>query len=253
MSAFTILIQGPVLSNLILMADQHKYANTIVSTWDYPALQDEVHLFIRNNLELVVNSIPDLTAVYNDQNRYLQFKSTYEGLQKVKSEYTIKVRSDEYYANLQPAVQKFLLDPNKILTNNVFFRKAKHMPYHPSDHLIIAKTELLKQVYEKCLHQCEKEGDNLEEGWFNQIPKRVVPEQQFAVNAIKLLEKKSYKLPTKVKDLEKIKSITKKHFEVVNTLELGNFLVSSKKYGQFENNMRFIMPEIDVISSMEQL
>lgn len=253
MSSFTLLIQGPVLRNLVLMAGQHKYANTVVSTWEYPALQDESYLFERPNLELVVNPVPDVTQVYNEQNRYLQFKSTYEGLKKIKSEYTIKVRSDEYYANLQPAVQKFLLDPNKILTNNVFFRKARHMPYHPSDHLIIAKTELLKAVYEKCIYQCEKEGNKLEKGWFSQVPSRVVPEQQFAVNVIKALESKSFRLPTKIKDLEKIKTITKKHFEVINSAALGDFFVSSRKYGKFENNLNFIVPEIDVVNSMEQL
>ena len=253
MSKFTLLIQGPVLRNLIVMSNQHKYLDTVVSTWHYPVLEEEASLFARPNLKLIANHTPDTTQIYNNQNRYFQFKSTYSGLLEVKTEYVIKVRSDEYYFNLNPAAAKFLSDPNKVLTNNVFFRKTKYMPYHPSDHLIVAKTELLKTVYEKCIHQCEKDGDKLEEGYFNQIPKRLVPEQQFAINVIKTLEKKSFRLPTKFKDLEKMREITRKHFDIINNQQLGKYFVTSKKHGKFDNNMNFLLPEIDVINSLEEL
>lgn len=253
MSKFTLLIQGPVLRNLITMSNQHKYLDTVVSTWSYPVIDEEANLYARPNLKLIVNDTPDTKDIYNNQNRYLQFKSTYSGLLEVKTEYVIKVRSDEYYFNLRPAVTKFLSDTNKVLTNNVFFRKAKYMPYHPSDHLIIAKTELLKTVYKKCIQECEKDGEKLEEGYFNQIPKRVVPEQQFAINVIKTLEKKTFKLPTKLKDIEKIKQITRKHFDVINNQFLGKYFVTSKKHGKFDNNMNYFLPEIDIMNSLEEL
>jgi hypothetical protein len=235
------------------MANQHNYLNTVVSTWWYPVVDEEANLFARPNLKLIVNHVPDTTQIYNDQNRYLQFKSTYSGLLEVQTEYVIKARSDEYYLNLNPAAMKFLSNPNKVLTNNVFFRKTKYLPYHPSDHLIIAKTELLKTVYKKCIQQCENDKEKLEEGYFNQIPKRIVPEQQFAINVIKTLEKKSFKLPTKIEDIDKMRAITKKHFDVINTQYLGQYRVTSRKYGKFDNNMNFLLPEIDILNSLEEL
>lgn len=235
------------------MANHHRYLSTVISTWWYPVINDEAVLYQRPNLKLIANQTPNVENIYNNQNRYFQFKSTLEGLKQISAEYTIKVRSDEYYSNLTPAVQKFLANPEKILTNNVFFRKTQYMPYHPSDHLIIAKTELLKKVYEKCISECEKDSEILEQGYFNQIPKRVVPEQQFAINAIKILEKPRFKVPTKIKDIDKMRALTKKHFEIVNSSLLGKYFITSKKHGKFDNNMNFLLPEIDVINSLEEL
>jgi hypothetical protein len=247
---FTLLIQGPILRNLITMCEMQKHMNTVVSTWIHPRIDSEIMLFYRPNLRPIINEVPNLENVYNEQNRYLQFCSTYLGLKEVDTEYVIKVRSDEYYSNLMPAIEKFLQDPNKILTNNVFFRKTSYMRYHPSDHLIIAKTSLLREVYENCIAECQLNGDVLEEGVFDQFPLRIVPEQQFAMTCIRKLEPNPFKFESQAK---KVKSIMKKHFEVINTAELGNFCVSAKRYGKFPNNLNFINPKLDVIKSLEEL
>ena len=42
-------------------------------------------------------------------------------------------------------------DPEKIHTLPVFFRKWDIWPYHPSDHLMAAKTENLKIMFDSCL------------------------------------------------------------------------------------------------------
>lgn len=253
MKDFTLLIQGPVLRNLIIMANYNNYLETVVSTWWYPVIDNESHLYYRENLRIVVNPLPDVRNIYNDQNRYYQFKSTYSGLREIKTKYTIKVRSDEYYSDLMPAIRKFLEDPNKILTNNVFFRKTRCLPFHPSDHLIIGKTKDLEKVYKTCITECEKNGNRLEIGVFNQIPKTIVPEQQFAINYIKMKEGRGFKLPTKLAEIDLMKELTKKHFDVINSGLLGDFFVTSRKLGKFDNNFGFILPEIDVIHTMEEL
>lgn len=250
MNNFTLLIQGPVLRNLITMCHMQKHMETIVSTWIHPYIDREVEMFYRPNLQPIINEVPDTSNVYNDQNRYLQFVSTYAGLRAVGTEYVIKVRSDEYYSNLLPAIEKFLKNPNKILTNNVFFRKSACLRYHPSDHLIIGRTSFLKEVYENCIVECEQNGDAIEAGVFKQTPKRIVPEQQFAMTCIRKLEKKPFKFP---QDTKKVSEVMRKHFEIIDNRELGNFCVSAKKYGRFVNSLNYLYPKIDVISSLEEL
>jgi hypothetical protein len=223
---------------------------TVVSTWMHPRIDSEIMLFYRPNLRPVINEPPNLMGVYNEQNRYLQFCSTYAGLKEVDTEYVIKLRSDEYYSNLIPAIEKFLKDPNKILTSNVFFRKTSYLRYHPSDHIIIGKTQFLKEVYKNCVAECEQNGEILEKGVFDQMPLRIVPEQQFAMTCIRKLEQKPFKFETQAK---KVNSIMKKHFDVINVAELGNFCVSAKRYGKFPNNLNFINPRIDIIKSLGEL
>jgi len=250
MNNFTLLIQGPILRNLITMCDMQKHMETVVSTWIHPRVDNEVMLFYRTNLRPIINEIPNLEGVYNEQNRYLQFVSTYAGLNEVDTEYVIKIRSDEYYSNLMPAIEKFLENPNKILTSNIFFRKTSYLRYHPSDHIIIAKTQLLREVYENCIAECELNGENLDRGVFNQTPTQIVPEQQFAMTSILKLEKESFKFQTQPK---KVNAIMKKHFDVINVGELGNFCVSAKRYGKFTNNFNFINPKLDIIKSLDEL
>jgi len=250
MNNFTLLIQGPILRNLITMCEMQKHMDTVVSTWIHPRIDSEIMLFYRPNLRPIINEVPNLQGVYNEQNRYLQFCSTYLGLREVETEYVIKVRSDEYYSNLMPAIEKFLKDPNKILTNNVFFRKTSYLRYHPSDHLIIGRTAFLREVYENCIAECEQNGDTLEEGVFDQYPLRIVPEQQFAMTCIRKMEKKPFKFETQAK---KVNAIMRRNFEVINCAELGNFCVSAKRYGKFPNNFNFINPKLDIIRSLEEL
>jgi hypothetical protein len=250
MNNFTLLIQGPILRNMITMCEMQKHMETVVSTWIHPRINSEIMLFYRPNLRPILNEVPDLQGIYNEQNRYLQFKSTYFGLKEVETEYVIKVRSDEYFSNLMPAIEKFLIDPNKILTSNIFFRKTSYLRYHPSDHIIIGKTSFLKEVYENCIAECEHNGDVLNKGVFDQMPARIVPEQQFAMACISKLEKNPFKFQSQPK---KVNNIMKKYFDVINVANLGNFCVSAKRYGKFPNNLNFINPKIDIIASLEEL
>jgi hypothetical protein len=256
MNNFTLLIQGPILRNLITMCEMQKHMNTVVSTWIHPRIDSEIMLFYRPNLRPVINEVPNLRTVYNDQNRYLQFVSTYAGLMEVDTEYVIKVRSDEYYLNLQPAIEKFLQDPNKILTNNVFFRKTSYLKYHPSDHMIIGRTSFLREVYKECIAECEQSDKFYEELFkqipklFKQIPGNIVPEQQFAMACIRKKEGKEFKFDVSDK---KVNSTMKKHFEIIDVSSLGAFYVNAKYYGKFPNTLKFINPKLDVIKSLEEL
>ena len=120
----TLLIQGPMHPNAVVMMQIHSANfNVIFSTW-----RSEDEELVENSLKdidftrVVFSNMSSLPHRNNEQNRFYQFFTTYQGLKMVETEYVIKVRSDEYYTDLRPLVDKMFLEPSKLVTNDVFFR-----------------------------------------------------------------------------------------------------------------------------------
>jgi len=87
-------------------------------------------------------------TIDNYYNKYLQIISTLKGLFQVKTPYSIKLRADEYYVNFIPFLTKLKsLQPYQILMSNIYFKKANDWPYHISDHIMGARTEILVSMF----------------------------------------------------------------------------------------------------------
>ena len=63
----------------------------------------------------------------------------------IQSEFAIKLRSDEFYSNLDKEI--LTLPETKVTTSNIFERDIHYKPFHLSDHIIIGKTLLLKNAF----------------------------------------------------------------------------------------------------------
>lgn len=92
----------------------------------------------------------------NHRNIYYQSWSSFHILEKVKTEFVIKVRSDEKFTDLKPIIDKINKYPNKLITNNVGFTSTKHVAYHPSDHLIACNTDILKKTFQHIINTCQQ-------------------------------------------------------------------------------------------------
>lgn len=206
------IIQGRIHdTNLIIknIENLSKYGEIIVS----PTLESTI-LFTKNN------------KIVNDQNIYLQVTSTLTGLKKNDKKYSIKVRGDEYYKDYTKFIEKMTSNPDKIITNNIFFRKISRHPYHISDHIIGGRTDNLIEMFTNCKRSLE----------IKRVPELInkgIPEQWLTMS---YLEKKYNKEDLKIKK----KEIMLKHFDIICLEEFEDFVVTYTKHERGKRH-RFIV------------
>lgn len=150
----SLLIQGRFRQNCIA-----KYINRYYDFFDEIIISSYKHDYL-NFLE--DKKMKKLKIVYNDdvvddnknksyfnvQHVYFQAMTMLNGLKQVTSEYTLKVRGDEFYNNLD----KVDFNSDMFLTNNVFF--SPNIKYHISDHLFGTNTNNLIKTIEKVIYNC---------------------------------------------------------------------------------------------------
>jgi len=153
---FTVLIQGPVNETSYQNIDNYlKYGKVVISYWN-----DEAHVKVPSKLANVSACgypLPDINktvGVLKDSTFYYAICSMYNGLKHVDTEYVVKTRSDEFYEDLTPFIDKFLENEENIVCGNIFVRKD--MAYHIGDHIFVCKTQtilnavtMLKNFYEQ--------------------------------------------------------------------------------------------------------
>jgi hypothetical protein len=238
---YTLVIQGKLHINTARMCNYHKDVNTVVSTWK-SSIDPEEFLkdSLRPNLTIVVNDLPDVTNINNTANRYYQFMSSLYGMEAVKTKFAIKARSDEYYSNLDPLIEASAASPEKIVTNDVFFRKTKIYPYHPSDHLMAGKTEYMTTMFSDCANKCKDKV-------FSEVP-----EQQMGMMFIARRENGNdshLDLPRGPNNYQKITQLMVKHFDVVSTSELGEFVIMYNGSNRNWRNSGYIDRQTDAFTT----
>lgn len=259
---FTIIIQGPMHRNILTMSLLHANINTIISTWDdptwtHPTILEFLEPIQRPNLRIKLNPLPKkekIDRVYNKQNRYYQFLSSFKGLKLAETKYSIKVRSDEYYSDLTPLMRVLKESDEKLVTNDVYFRRADYLRYHPSDHLFAAKTEKLIRLFELMMYDCQFNKDGLKYAPFNQFDFYIFAEQQLGMKWVEMherFEQYPYKFPS---DLKEVKRLMSKHFDVVSNHMLGDFYITANSERKvFTNNFGYFDPSKDIQTSMDEL
>lgn len=105
------------------------------------------------------------SADYFDQklrNLKNQIITTLRGLEEARTEFSLKIRSDEYFHNIEPFIKAGLDNPDRYTTCNIFFLPSKYGPLHTSDHLIFGKTEKLKNGFKYALENLSKFNCSIE-------------------------------------------------------------------------------------------
>lgn len=166
----TILFQGPIITDnnityRCIKSVEQNFPDTkiILSTW----------LECKKDINEDFKKISNLSFVFSDDpgghrvrpNSFLNVNrlivSSQEGLKNVKTEYTLKIRSDIFfknriiidyfqkYKNIDTG-KKYKIYKERILFSNQTFLHPNRIPilYHPCDWLVMGKTESLVNMFE---------------------------------------------------------------------------------------------------------
>jgi hypothetical protein len=186
------------------------------------------------NISLVLYGDVLREGYNNTQNKYLHFFSVNVGLNLANTDYAIKMRSDEFYSNLEPFIKSIRKYPEKITTGDVFFRNSK-IPLHPSDHLVGGTTDNMKLAFNKAKLMCEISEDKHDDTFFKiakssilyKTHKIIVAEQYLGMACLKEI------LDIDAVTTEDFKDHMKDTFNIVPCEKLGVYRVmyNSKKVG----------------------
>jgi hypothetical protein len=177
----------------------------------------------------------------NNQNRFYQFYSTELGIRNVSKDYVIKIRNDEFYSNLDPFFNTILRNPHKIVTSDVFFRRHNYFPFHPSDHLVGGRTEVMQKTFSFAREITEdaevlKKHPVLE--FTGIVLEGITAEQIMCLSIISTLY-------TKYAMIDPIE-IMKDTFMIVQTERLGTFCVKQNSANEEYTTLKFFEEKTDI-------
>lgn len=146
---FTIVIQGPATKvSIEKIPIYNTFGKVIVSHWDSDLISlDGV------DCEEVVSDFQywseQAGKINNAYNLLYQVVTTLEGLKVVTTKYVIKVRGDEYYTDLTPVMESLITNPERVVTNSVFYVSNYASM---SDHLIGSDTLSMRRAFQELLY-----------------------------------------------------------------------------------------------------
>lgn len=216
--------------NIILNNKTYKTDNEIIIVGDDDPYQDVIKniysLFgnvIVSTLKKYKQEIDALISSRNLPNSGGIYYNTYtvlEGLKKcIIKKNIVKVRNDEYFADLNP-VFTYLQNNNKIVLTNAFMPKVTKLKFGISDHLIAGKYEQLIKLYSGAL--------NLLNNKVNEMRKKLrieyTPEQILVVGYLQ--DKIDF---IGAKNNKYIKELMIDNFHIIPLDDFGNYMIPCGK------------------------
>jgi hypothetical protein len=200
------------------------FGNVVHSSWNHLKNYDEI------SLNITINEWK------NPYNLYYQTYTTLRGLEKVETEWVIKVRADELYVDWETFIDTMISNPDKIICNNVYFYYGKRCTYHVSDHILGGKIDNIKTMFQNCISSLQK------------------PEYPMFIRHAEQILTYSYLSSIYPKDslinnIDISRKLLIKHFIVVPITEFINYYVTSNHKGykvkvtpKTYNDYKFITP-----------
>lgn len=236
------------------MVEKYKlfFNEIIISTYKNNSLQLK-KIKDNNFVKIIENEIPTLKGIHNSQNIYLQCLSSFHGLKLVKSKYSVKLRSDEFYSNLEKLILS--LPSNKISTSNIFVRDIHYKFFHLSDHLIIGKTDILKKSFFNLMKYIEDnsktKSDNLKI-----LTDRIPAETKITLFTLFELENNKFDNWYNF-DAKKVYYLLVKHFYIFSVDNLTPYTIKASAIGEIQNYKDFVNEDVILglryISSINEL
>jgi hypothetical protein len=147
-SDFTILVQGPPNKvSLDALEYYRSVANVAISTWHGDVSIMNNYYF--GDCEVRLSPLPKHVYFVGKPNETFTYQiySILSGLECVRTPFVIRTRSDEAWYNLEPLIEFFLKNENKIVCGNIFFKRWSDFSFHIGDHLIVGRTNHLRDAY----------------------------------------------------------------------------------------------------------
>lgn len=151
----SVVIQGPIDDRTYEAIDCYQdYGQVILSTWSTG--EDFTHLYkgsLSSSYDVVTSRYPQNMAKIKNQGAIFYIAlTTYNGSINANLPYTLKVRTDELYPNLNSMLENLIRYPEKIhTTDNGFW---KHHPYCFSGHIFLAQTHIIQNSMRFILDYC---------------------------------------------------------------------------------------------------
>lgn len=151
----SILLQGSVNSSL---NENINYYRTITDNVILSVYDDQDVSNISNCV--IVKSVYDKN-VYNHGNIWKQTQTTLAGIKAAHTKYIIKIRTDEYYHNIDLFYNKLIENESRLITSNVFFRPFNVVKNHISDHILCSTTDSLLSTFNIVKNLLETNNTNI--------------------------------------------------------------------------------------------
>jgi hypothetical protein len=233
MKDISIIIHGPLNTNTISMVNKYYLNHSIIICCPQP---ESNHYSIFEELTKI-SDLPNtsitiitydkniLSPYYNNHlNRWYHFFSVDLALQYCYTEYVIKIRSDEFYSDLNPFYEAMIENSSKIITSDIYFRQNYKYPFHPSDHMIGGKTKIIKSVFEGAKILCESYEKLIGNKFIvnkSLDPFTLTPEQMIGIASIS-----SVLIQDDIEKMDNIE-IMKNVFHIIKASSLGTCIITS--------------------------
>jgi hypothetical protein len=228
-----IIIQGPLNERSIeTIPSYKKYGEVVVSCWE----NDDLRLLEKHkkDITLVINKYSEVphsrlrSFGRHGPNPWIyQCYSTLKGLEATKAHFSIKLRSDESYPNLEEMIKRLMFWYHKenlihkVITSDIYFRFDAQEKFHPSDHIIAGRTRMLREGFSNAVLNAKAERKKVYK----------FPEVLICTSIIESIwnsEEKRYEIA----DPNKSKELMQKYFDILPIKDLigAKWSSSYRKY-----------------------
>jgi hypothetical protein len=258
---FTLVFQGPLHKNFIygLLNNYITYTdNIIISYWD---TDDKTLLnYIKDKgFILIENKFQSCFKEYNNQNLYYQTYTTLKGLEKVNTEFVIKLRTDQWFGNLIPFFEAVISNPEKYNCVNLHFRPDKLYKFHPSDKIIGGLTKNILDTFNLTLYRIQNHQIPLISGayMFTEDEEIITKEELLKIIKIYSYNNPSRTLHTSYPNTPEIGSpqyLPGGYIGVVPEMVIGtSFLLSKKIFPYPNNSINLVKSNFNIIKVEDML
>lgn len=260
---FTLVFQGPLHQNFIygLLNNYQNYTdNIIISHWDTDNLELLKYLEEYNiPSKIITNKFHKNLNVFNGQNVYYQVYTTLKGMEEVNTEYVLKLRTDQWFGNLEPFFDAVIKNEDKYVCSNLHFRPDSLIKYHPSDKLIGGKTNLLLETFKIALNRIQNNTQILLAGGYMYSDDREVCTDELITKYLKLYNYSDSNrvLVTKYPDIPQIGTIQLLPAAYIGTVPeilIGtSFLFAKKIFPNPDNSIDIVKNNFKIVRVEDML
>ena len=256
MRDLTILIQGPFFEfqaynsnkNIKILKKNFPLSNILISTWE-----GEKRFKLENNEKIIFNSDPGFVkdnhigSTTPGSNIQRQINSVKNGLEEIKTKYTLKIRSDCYFSSdkiLNLNSTKFKINPKyqllneRIVTSSIgsLNQNETQILYHYSDWFNLGLTEDLKKLW--CNTKIENDDINFFSKFLNKKQNIYGKDWDLKYTAEQFIYYKPY-LKRFKKKLDHAHDYSNEKLKEANNYLVNNFFLADP------DEIDFIFPKYD--------
>ena len=252
MENISLIIHGPLNPNILSTVYKYYLDHSIIICCPQPEDNQQsifeelvkISDLPNTSITLITYNKNVLGSYYNNHlNRWYHFFSVDLALQYCYTEYAFKIRSDEFYSDLNPFYTAMLENSSKVVTSDIYFRQNYKYPFHPSDHMIGGKTEIMKNIFQEAKELCESFKKLTGNEFIKNKsldPFTLTPEQMIGIASISSILNQD--------DIERMDNIEimKNTFHIIKASSLGTCIITSSSNKVTYTDNSYFQPDMDV-------